>query len=143
MLIFVLFVIDCSIFEQIVQLLNIMKKNNVDHFEILRKISKKPEVSQRELAEELGFSLGKLNYCIKQLKQKGLIKIKNFKKNPKKMNYLYVLTPQGISSKTRLTINFMRKKMQEYDELKAEISNKNRSSLKNNQIKRNENIERR
>jgi MarR family transcriptional regulator, temperature-dependent positive regulator of motility len=120
-----------------------MKKNNVDHFEILRKISKKPEVSQRELAEELGFSLGKLNYCIKQLKQKGLIKIKNFEKNPKKMNYLYVLTPQGISSKTRLTINFMRKKMQEYDELKAEMSNKNRSSLKNNQTKRNDNIERR
>lgn len=143
MLIFVLFVINCSTIEQIVQLLNNMKKNNVDHFEILRKISKKPEVSQRELAEELGFSLGKLNYCIKQLKQKGLIKIKNFEKNPKKMNYLYVLTPQGISSKTRLTINFMRKKMQEYDELKAEMSNKNRSSLKNNQTKRNDNIERR
>lgn len=143
MLIFVLFVINCSTIEQFVQLLNNMKKNNVDHFEILRKISKKPEVSQRELAEELGFSLGKLNYCIKQLKQKGLIKIKNFEKNPKKMNYLYVLTPQGISSKTRLTINFMRKKMQEYDELKAEMSNKNRSSLKNNQTKRNDNIERR
>ena len=143
MLIFVLFVINCSTIEQIVQLLNNMKKNNVDHFEILRKISKKPEVSQRELAEELGFSLGKLNYCIKQLKQKGLIKIKNFEKNPKKMNYLYVLTPQGISSKTRLTINFMRKKMQEYDELKAEMSNKNRSSLKNNQTKKNDNIERR
>jgi len=143
LLIFVLFVINCSTIEQIVQLLNNMKKNNVDHFEILRKISKKPEVSQRELAEELGFSLGKLNYCIKQLKQKGLIKIKNFEKNPKKMNYLYVLTPQGISSKTRLTINFMRKKMQEYDELKAEMSNKNRSSLKNNQTKRNDNIERR
>ena len=143
MLIFVLFVINCSTIEQFVQLLNNMKKNNVDHFEILRKISKKPEVSQRELAEELGFSLGKLNYYIKQLKQKGLIKIKNFEKNPKKMNYLYVLTPQGISSKTRLTINFMRKKMQEYDELKAEMSNKNRSSLKNNQTKRNDNIERR
>ena len=100
-----------------------MKKNNSDHFEILRKISKKPKVSQRELAEELGFSLGKLNYCLKQLQQKGLIKIKNFKKNPKKLNYLYVLTPQGIASKTKLTINFMKRKMQEYDELKAEINN--------------------
>ena len=138
-----MFVIDCSKFEQIVQLLNIMKKNNVDHFEILRKISKKPEVSQRELAEELGFSLGKLNYCIKQLKKKGLIKIKNFKKNPKKLNYLYVLTPQGIASKTRLTINFMRKKMQEYDELKAEINHKDQSLVKTNQIKKNGNIERR
>ena len=118
--------------------------NNIeDEFKILRKIDSEPSISQRKLAIELGFSLGKLNYCIKQLKQKGLIKIKNFEKNPKKMNYLYVLTPQGISSKTRLTINFMRKKMQEYDELKAEMSNKNRSSLKNNQTKRNDNIERR
>tara|TARA_B100001057_G_scaffold328573_1_gene328944 strand:- start:112 stop:477 length:366 start_codon:yes stop_codon:yes gene_type:complete len=119
-----------------------MKNNNIDHFEILRKISKKPEVSQREMAQELGFSLGKLNYCIKQLKQKGLIKIKNFKKNPKKINYLYVLTPQGITSKTKLTINFMKKKMQEYDELKAEIQNQNQISLssKNNQIKKNSQI---
>lgn len=98
-----------------------MKKNEEDYFEILRKISNKPEVSQRQLAEELGFSLGKLNYCLKELKNKGLIKIKNFKKNPKKLNYLYVLTPQGITSKTKLTINFMKKKIQEYDELKSEI----------------------
>ena len=120
-----------------------MKNNNLDYFEILRKISKKPEVSQREMAQELGFSLGKLNYCIKQLKQKGLIKIKNFKKNPKKINYLYVLTPQGIASKTKLTINFMKKKMKEYDELKAEMQNQNQNqnqisqSYKNNQIKKN------
>ena len=120
-----------------------MKNNNLDYFEILRKISKKPEVSQREMAQELGFSLGKLNYCIKQLKQKGLIKIKNFKKNPRKINYLYVLTPQGIASKTKLTINFMKKKMKEYDELKAEMQNQNQNqnqisqSYKNNQIKKN------
>ena len=98
-----------------------MKNNNLDYFEILRKISKKPEVSQREMAQELGFSLGKLNYCIKQLKQKGLIKIKNFKKNPKKINYFYVLTPKGITEKTKLTVNFMKKKMREYDELKKEL----------------------
>ena len=98
-----------------------MKNNNLDYFEILRKISKKPEVSQREMAQELGFSLGKLNYCIKQLKQKGLIKIKNFKKNPKKINYFYILTPAGIAEKTKLTINFMKRKMKEYDELKKEL----------------------
>ncbi len=92
-----------------------------DHFEILRKIQKKPETSQRQLAGELGFSLGKLNYCLKALQQKGLIKIKNFKKNPKKLNYFYVLTPEGIATKTKLTINFMKKKMEEYDELKKEI----------------------
>ena len=92
-----------------------------DHFEILRKIQKKPKTSQRQLAGELGFSLGKLNYCLKALQQKGLIKIKNFKKNPKKLNYFYVLTPEGIATKTKLTINFMKKKMEEYDELKKEI----------------------
>ena len=75
--------------------------DNQDHFNVLRKINSKSNSTQRELAEELGFSLGKLNYCIKHLKKKGLIKIKNFKKNPKKINYLYVITPQGISSKTR------------------------------------------
>ena len=99
-----------------------MKKNTNEHFEILRKISNKPNASQRQMADELGFSLGKLNYCLKELQKKGLIKIKNFKKNPKKMNYLYVLTPQGIASKTKLTINFMKRMMNEYDQLKLEIS---------------------
>ena len=97
-----------------------MKKNSQDHFEILRKISKKPKVSQRELAEELGFSLGKLNYCMKALKAKGLIKIENFKKNKSKLNYLYVITPKGITEKTKLTVRFMKRKMNEYDELKNE-----------------------
>ena len=96
-------------------------KVDQDHFDVLRKIKNKPVSSQRELAEELGFSLGKLNYCLKALQQKGLIKIKNFKKNPKKLNYLYVLTPEGIATKTRLTINFMKKKIEEYDDLKKEI----------------------
>jgi len=96
-------------------------KDNQDHFELLRKIEKKPNSTQRELAKELGFSLGKLNYCLKALKRKGLIKINNFKKNPNKLNYLYVLTPKGIGEKTKLTINFMKRKMKEYDELKAEL----------------------
>tara|TARA_B100000035_G_C20880301_1_gene500252 strand:+ start:140 stop:439 length:300 start_codon:yes stop_codon:yes gene_type:complete len=96
-------------------------ENNQDHFEILRKINKKSEYSQRELAQELGFSLGKLNYCLKELQKKGLIKIKNFKKNPNKINYLYFLTPKGLSQKTKLTINFMKRKMREYDELKKEM----------------------
>ena len=91
-----------------VQLMNDFKKNTEDHFEILRKIQKDPKSSQRKLADELGFSLGKLNYCLKALQQKGFIKIKNFKKNPNKLNYFYVLTPKGISEKTKLTINFMK-----------------------------------
>jgi len=92
-----------------------------DHFNVLRKIQKNPKSTQRELAEELGFSLGKLNYCLKALKNKGLIKINNFKKNPNKLNYAYVLTPKGIVEKTELTIAFMKRKMNEYDELKREI----------------------
>ena len=97
-------------------------KDNQDHFEILRKIHKKPNFSQRELAEELGFSLGKINYCLKALQKKGLVKFKNFQKKTNKINYLqYVITPKGIVERTKLTINFMKRKMKEYDELKKEL----------------------
>ena len=96
-------------------------KNNEDHFNVLRKIVQKPDSSQRELASELGFSLGKLNYCLKELKKKGFIKIENFKKSKKKLNYLYMLTPSGFTMKKNLTLNFMKRKMKEYDELKKEI----------------------
>ena len=96
-------------------------KDNQDHFDVLRKIQKKPESTQRELAEELGFSLGKLNYCLKALQAKGLVKIRNFSKNPNKINYIYVLTPRGIVEKTKLTLNFMKRRMKEYEELKKEI----------------------
>ena len=92
------------------------------HFEVLTKIDKKPNSSQRQLAKGLGFSLGKLNYCLKALQNKGLVKIKNFKQQPKKISYMrYVLTPKGISERSRLTLNFMKRKMQEYDELKKEL----------------------
>ena len=97
-------------------------KDNPDHFNILRVI-KKPNSSQREMANELGLSLGKLNYCIKALIKKGHIKINNFKSNKNKIRYAYILTPDGIAAKTKLTINFMKRKMQEYDELKKEIDN--------------------
>ena len=98
-----------------------MKKNQ-DHLNVLRKIKNHPNSSQRKLAKELGFSLGKLNYCLKALKVKGLVKISNFKKNPNKSNYIYILTPKGITQKTKLTINFMKRKMKEYEELKKEIN---------------------
>ena len=94
--------------------------DNQDDLNVLRKINSDYK-SQRDLAKELGFSLGKLNYCLKALKKKGLIKINSFKKNPNKLNYIYVLTPKGIAAKTKLTINFMRRKMKEYDELKKEL----------------------
>ena len=99
-----------------------------DHFNLLRKLDKRSKYTQRSLASELGFSLGKLNYCLKELKKKGLIKIQNFKDNNKKINYAYVLTPSGILQKARVTINFMKKKMKEYEELKKEFENSEKKS---------------
>ena len=101
-------------------------KEDQEHLNLLRKISSNPNASQRELASDLGFSLGKLNYCLKALKAKGMIKIQNFKKNPKKFNYIYLLTPKGISHKAKLTLNFMKIKMKEYDQLKKEIKKNNK-----------------
>ena len=96
---------------------------NQDHFNILRKIQNKPQDSQRKLADELGFSLGKLNYCLKELHKKGLLKVESFKKKSKKTSYIkkYVLTSKGIDYRIKLTIQFMKRKMKEYDELKKEI----------------------
>ena len=99
--------------------------NNQDFFNILRKIKNEPVSSQRKLANDLGFSLGKLNYCLKALQKKGFVKLSNFKKKENKIKYLqYVITPKGIAERTKLTINFMKRKMKEYDELKRELENK-------------------
>ena len=112
----------CSSIERYnVQYLNVIMQDNQDHLNLLRKIKNKPESSQRELADELGFSLGKLNYILNSLKNKGLVKIHNFKKNQNKLNYIYLLTPKGILTKTKLTMNFMKRKMKEYGELKKEL----------------------
>ena len=97
-------------------------KNSQDQLNLLRQIGSNKNQSQRDLAKEMGFSLGKLNYCLKRLNEKGLVKIKNFKKNPNKLNYVYLLTPKGINEKTKLTINFMKRKLKEYEELKKEIN---------------------
>ena len=102
-----------------------MKKhdlNKEDSFDLLRHIQKKPKTNQRELAQDLGFSLGKLNYLLNALKDKGFVKLKNFSGNPKKIQYLYILTPKGISQKTQLTIDFMKRKMREYDDLKKDLN---------------------
>ena len=96
-------------------------KDSIDDLNIMRKIQNRPELSQRQLAQELGFSLGKINYCLNALKIKGLIKISNFKKNNNKLNYFYILTPKGFIKKTNLTLKFMKLKMAEYDELQREL----------------------
>lgn len=114
-------------------ILDIYKRSNYEHtnnlfrmkvqeeLNLLRKISSKDHVSQRELAKLLGFSLGKLNYCINALKKKGFLKIKNFKNNRNMISYIYLLTPRGISKKMKLMISFMNRTAKEYNELKKEI----------------------
>jgi len=97
-------------------------ESNEDKLEILRKIDSSENATQRLLSSKLGFSLGKLNYCLKYLKKHGLIKIKRFKKSKNKLNYMYVLTPRGMKVRTQLTIDYMKLKMKEYDELKKELN---------------------
>ncbi|ALO46424.1 MarR family EPS-associated transcriptional regulator [Pseudohongiella spirulinae] len=90
-------------------------------YKILRALQAQPDLSQRELADQLGISLGKVNYCLNALIQKGSIKAKNFSKSEHKKRYLYLLTPAGIESKARLTRRFLQYKMEEFEALKAEI----------------------
>ena len=99
-------------------------EKNAENLEILRKLNSKPNITQRQLAKELGFSLGKLNYCINALKDKGLVKIDNFKRSENKIRYAHILTPKGIATKTKLTVSFMKRKIKEYEELKKELKNK-------------------
>ena len=110
-----------DIYVQIMNTSNKKTSDDQDHLNILRKIDKNSDITQRKIANELGISLGKLNYLLIELKKKGLVKINNFKKNPKKLNYIYLLTPRGIAIKTKLTISFMNRKLKEYDELKIEL----------------------
>ena len=92
------------------------------HLKVLRYIEANPEVTQRELALELGISLGKANYCLKALIDKGLIKARNFRNSNNKRAYLYKLTPTGIEAKARISVLFLRRKMREYEQLKTEIT---------------------
>ena len=87
----------------------------------LRLLEKNPDMTQRELAAALGVSLGAVNYCLKALVEKGWVKLENFQKNPRKLSYLYLLTPRGISAKSTLTARFLKRRLAEYEALKAEI----------------------
>tara|TARA_B100001964_G_C13863837_1_gene435625 strand:- start:190 stop:510 length:321 start_codon:yes stop_codon:yes gene_type:complete len=100
-------------------------KDNIDHLNILRELNKNPNISQRTLAKDLGLSLGKINYCLFALKDKGLIKINNFQKSKNKLSYLYLLTPKGINEKKSLIVKFMKIKMGEYDFLQKELEELN------------------
>lgn len=91
------------------------------HLKALRLLEQNPEMTQRELAEALGVSVGAANYCLKALVGKGWVKLENFQKNPKKLGYLYLLTPMGIAARAQLTAKFLQRKMAEYEALRAEI----------------------
>ncbi len=93
-----------------------------NHLRLLRLLNDSPELSQRDLSRELGMSLGKVNYCLKALVDKGLVKVGNFRNNDNKLSYAYLLTPRGIKSKALITAHFLQRKMAEYETLKAEIA---------------------
>ena len=91
------------------------------HYKLLKVLEENPDVTQRELAARLGISLGKANYCLRALMGRGWVKMDNFRRNPNKMGYVYLLTPKGIEEKTRFAVRFLGHKLYEFDALKAEI----------------------
>lgn len=90
-------------------------------YRLLKLIESNPNFTQRQMAEAMGISLGKFNYCLKELVKKGVVKIERFKSSDNKAAYMYILTPHGIEEKTKITVNFLKRKMIEYEELKKEI----------------------
>jgi EPS-associated MarR family transcriptional regulator len=91
------------------------------HFRIRRILEENPDLTQRELADKLGMSVGGLSYCLNALIDKGFLKMANFSKSKNKFKYVYLLTPQGIAEKISLTSRFLKRKMDEYDALKVGI----------------------
>jgi len=105
--------------------------NQQSKYQLLKSIEQNSNQTQRQLSEELGISLGKVNYCLKSLIQKGFIKINNFKNSKHKLQYSYLLTPKGIEEKTKLTIEFLKVKTKEYEALKEELERiKNEKKIK-------------
>ncbi len=104
---------------------------------VLSLLSEEPTLSQRELSEKLGVSLGKINYCIQALVTKGSLKMKNFRNSQNKKAYAYILTPKGIEQKAHLTIEFLKIKMQEYELIKKEIEELQSQAAKDEVLKKN------
>lgn len=92
------------------------------HYKLLRLIESRPDATQRELAQALGVSLGKVNYCVNALIEKGFVKARNFRNSHNKLAYAYLLTPRGIEQKTAVTVQFLRRKVNEYEALRREIA---------------------
>lgn len=106
------------------------------HYRLLKLIEAQPHLSQRALARELGISLGKINYCIAQLVEKGWVKAQNFSGSNNKLSYAYLLTPRGVEEKVRLTARFLKRKMAEYDALKREIAELKRAVSEGGEVGR-------
>ena len=102
-------------------------------FELLKLLQQQPRMSQRDLAQAMGVSLGKANYCLNALMEKGLVKLERFRANPDKRHYAYLLTPAGLTEKTRITMEFLRHKVAEYEALEKEIEQL-RGDLENRRI---------
>lgn len=101
--------------------MNRTKRQEDTHFWVLKHLQENPQITQRELAKALGISLGGINYCLKGLMERGWIKLHNFSANPNKLQYAYLLTPHGVTEKAALTARYLKRKMAEYEALKAEI----------------------
>lgn len=97
-------------------------KSDETHYQLIKLIEENPSISQRELADRLGVSLGKVNYCLRALINVGWVKAGNFVRSNNKMSYAYVLTPAGLSEKTKITARFLQKKQAQYESLKVEIA---------------------
>jgi len=91
------------------------------HYRLMRLLESSPEMSQREVARELGISVGKVNYCVRALIARGLVKAKRFRNSRNKLAYIYLLTPRGLQTKTEMTVRFLRSRMKEYEDLRQEI----------------------
>ena len=98
---------------------------------VLQLIQSQPDLTQRDLAQQAGVSLGKVNYVMQALRAKGLVKLENFSKNPNKLQYVYLLTPQGMLEKAQLTVYFLQRKRAEYEALKQEIADLEKQVPKN------------
>ena len=98
-----------------------MKSNTEIRYRLLKLLEKNPNLTQRRMAEEMGLSLGKFNYCLKELAKKGNVKIERFTTSDNKAAYVYLLTPRGINEKARITASFLKRKLHEYEEIKQEI----------------------
>ncbi len=109
-----------NLIQKVEQSVTVQRQEDA-HYRVMQALERNPDLTQRELSKELGVSLGKLNYCLKALIDKGWVKVGNFSHSKNKMNYAYLLTPKGISEKARMTQGFLYRKIEEYEALRKEI----------------------